>query len=153
MDKVDLPILPPTLSLKAALDIIRLMGRSALVMRTLAGDHAILDRKILLSKGQSGNTAIGEIAGVEIALHLPEERREFSAAMERLLDGAGTLLGIGAIGEGVATIYTRHEGVAANIQLAIGYCQCTGDEREICAPGDYSDGLCARGHPLVCTGA
>lgn len=153
MDKIELPILPATMPLKAALDLLRLMDRSALVMAAAAGGRLILDRSALLGRGSRAETPLGEIAGARPLPRLTGSERSLGEETAYALDAAGTLVGIGETQDGSATIYTRHEGVAAEFRLAIGYCYCSGPEREICAPGDYPGGYCDLGHPIRCTSA
>lgn len=152
MDKIELPILPATMTLKAALDLLRLMGRSALVTTTAMGARVVLDRTALLAKEQSGDTALGAISGPRPIIELSDDQRALDVATEAALDAAPAMIGIGEAKDGSATIYTRHEGIASSFGVQIGFCYCSGPEREICAPGDYPGGVCKRGHPLNCTG-
>lgn len=153
MDKVDLPILPSKMRLGVALAELRKKRRSALVTKTKTGKHVVIDRDQLIRGGNSGLTPLVEIASSHSSVRLPLHRRKMGPATERALDAAGSLFGIGSIEGGKAVVFTRYETVAAPARLAIGYCQCTGPEREICSPDDYPDGKCAQGHRLVCRGA
>lgn len=140
MDIVNLPLLPASTTLSAALEVLDRANVRALVT-VQNRRRVVLDERALIAGGRLSATEIGEIAPIAGSIDLPVEADRLSQATADYLDASNAIFAIDIESTlDMAVVVTRHEGVAAAQRGHIGRLVCRGDPPHVWAPGDIKSG-------------
>lgn len=143
MMRIALPILPSSMALGKALDLLREMHISGLVTE-IAGRPTVLDADALLKGTAVADTILGKITPSYRTIDFEDWQPDLRAVQDQnraaaMLDSGAARFGFaGAATPGgeIGLVVTRSEGFAADLRIQMAYCVCTGPGRHFCAPGD-----------------